>query len=194
MTAAGYVLGLLSILSGLAIADLVVSLNRLIRAGGKVKWDWLAPLGAAIAAASVVVAWWYGWQNTLDPAYTPTFGKFIVSLGQMVLLFLLSCAALPDNAPDEGTDLRAYYDDNGRYFWGLYALLTLSFLIKDVIILRMGDLPYMALGLVWAGFTLVVALALTFSRRRWLHMLLAPVILALAVVPNLGWSLPVAPA
>ena len=193
MTAAGYVLGLLSILSGLAIADLVVSLNRLIRAGGKVKWDWLAPLGAAIAAASVVVAWWFGWQNTLDPAYTPSFGRFFVSLGQMALLFLLSCAALPDDVPDQGIDLRAYYDANGRYFWGLYALLTTSFLIKDVIISRMGDLPYMVLGLAWAGFTLVMALVLAFSRRRWLHMLLAPVILALSMLPNLGWSLQVAP-
>lgn len=196
MTAAGYVLGLLSILSGLAIADLMVSLNRLIRAGSRVRWDWLPLVGAALAGCSVVVAWWFGWQNALDPTYTPAFGGFLMRLGQLLLLFLMACAALPDEIPAGGVDLKAYYDANGRYFWGLYAALTLVFLVKDVIILKGGggELWGLAVGVAWAGSTLVAALVLAFVRRRIVHAILAPLLLAGSILPNLYWSLSPAPA
>lgn len=190
MTAGGYVLALVSIISGLAISDVVISLNRLIRAHRRVQWDWLPLVAAAVAVGAIVVSWWFSWLIVIDPAYTPTFGRFLTALCQLVVLYLLACAALPDEIPDAGIDLRAYYEENGRYFWGLYAGLTAFFLIKDVIIVgaesSAGQGP---LGVIWAGAAFVAAALLSAFRRRAIHMALVPLLLAASILPNLAWSL-----
>jgi len=190
MTAAGYVLALITIISGLAISDVVISLNRLIRRHRQVRWDWLPLVGAGLATGSIVVSWWFGWQAALDPAYSPTFGFFLLVLLQLIILYLFACAALPDEIPAEGLDLRAYYDANGRYFWGLYAVLAGVFIAKDLVYLGIESAaPDPLVNYLWAGGTLAVAVLLTFVRRRWPHMVFAPLLLALTILPNLDWRL-----
>ena len=58
MTPFEYILPLVSVLVGLAIADLAVSFNRLLRARRRVTWDWLALLAAFIALVAVLDIWW----------------------------------------------------------------------------------------------------------------------------------------
>ncbi len=116
-----YLLLLAAVILGLAIADLAVSLNRLLRAGGKVKWDWLAPLAALVALLKIVTQWW-GWYQIQDKAKGATFEMFLWVLVVTLILFLLASASLPDETPEEGVDLKAYFDKVARYYFTLFVL------------------------------------------------------------------------
>ena len=190
MGAGGYVQALVTIISGLAIADIIISLNRVIRSHRRVRWDWLALVGVALAAVLVVVSWWLGWQMVANEAVRPTFGRFLLVLAQLTLLFLFACAALPDDIPAEGVDLKTYYDENSRYFWGLYSACAAMFLVKDVLLHGMhGPAGHGLVGAAWAALSLLAGVALCLVRRRWLHMILAPLLLITSIVPNLAWEL-----
>jgi hypothetical protein len=58
MSIAEYVAGFVSIMIGLALADLATSLQRLLRGGAKVRWDLLTPATALLVIASVISVWW----------------------------------------------------------------------------------------------------------------------------------------
>jgi hypothetical protein len=168
MTPFDYTSVLSSIIVGLALTDILVSLHRLLRAGRRVRWDWAAPAGAALVVLTLVQMWWllYGPTDT-----TVTIGQFLPLLVELVLLFLLASSALPDRVPDDGLDLKAYYDRNGPYFWTLFALalgwITISEgagvghdldALLNMLANRAADL--IALG---------VLVSLIFVRKRWWH-------------------------
>jgi hypothetical protein len=114
-----YVLTLASIIVGLGVADLLVSLQRLLRARARVRWDWAVPANALIVLMTNVQIWW----SLYDPADTPvTIGGFVPILIGLILLFLLTAATLPDEVPEAGIDLRDYYAASYGYIWTLYSL------------------------------------------------------------------------
>ena len=53
MSAFEYVSVLASVIIGLALVDILVSLNRLIRAAGLVRWHWAAPAAALLVVGAV---------------------------------------------------------------------------------------------------------------------------------------------
>jgi hypothetical protein len=114
-----YLLTFLSIVLGLAIADLCVSLNRLLGAGPRVGWDWLSPLAALVAFLKIVTQWWT-WFFAAPLAKGVTFEMFLAALTSAVLLYLIAAAALPDSV-EEGVDLRAYFERTRRRYWLLFA-------------------------------------------------------------------------
>lgn len=187
MTPFEYLLSLISVLVGLAIADLVTSLHRLLRARERVRWDWL-PLAAALLAVLAVLEFWWVFfqQQEMELGGLARIAGFLPVAGQLVLLFLMNAAALPDEVPAEGLDLSAFYEEQRSYFWGLYALY-----IASVITLRVATL----VGAGWeAGDWLVSVLpnavvlasfvALALTGRRWLH---TAIILLWLVVFNVNW-------
>jgi len=115
-----YLLLFLAIVLGLAVTDLCTSLNRLLGAGAKVRWDWLAPLAAIVAFLKIVTQWW-SWFTAAPIAKALTFEMFVGLLVSVVLLFLLASVSLPDNLEDEAIDLRAYYAQVSRRYWLLFA-------------------------------------------------------------------------
>ena len=131
MTAFEYVLPLVSVLAGLALADVAVSLHRLLRARRRVRWDAL-PLACAVLAALAVLNLWWGLFNSQETPFYQTLGGFLPLAALLVVLFLLNAAALPDAVPDEGMDLRAFYDANGPYFWSLYAVVVVLSIANNV--------------------------------------------------------------
>jgi hypothetical protein len=50
-----YLLILASVILGLAVSDIAVSLNRLLEV--RVRWDWLAPLAAVLAFLKITAQW-----------------------------------------------------------------------------------------------------------------------------------------
>jgi hypothetical protein len=115
-----YLLLFTAIILGLAVTDLAVSLHRLLGAGPRVKWDWLAPLAALVAFLKIVTQWW-SWHAAETLASAVTFEMFLALLTASVLLFLIAAAALPDEVrPDETVDLRAHYATVQRRYWGLF--------------------------------------------------------------------------
>ncbi len=188
MSAFEYLLIFLSILLGLAVSDICVSLNRLLGAGTKVRWDWLAPMAAMVALAKIVTQWWV-WFAASRLAKDVTFDMFFLLVVGGVLLFLMAAASLPDSVADAGVDLRAYYASASRRFWLLFCaqFLVINAFSTWIQIVALGA----RLG--WQTLALVVipafAITLAFIRNRLIHALALAALLALYVVQFAGHRL-----
>jgi hypothetical protein len=125
-----YLLLIVSILIGLAVADLSVSLHRLLRARHRVEWDWL-PLAAALLVLLLILQFWWAFYELGHADVWTRYWGFLVLSAALVGMFLLASAALPDAIPDAGLDLNVYYADNRRYFWTLFTLFALFAFVLD---------------------------------------------------------------
>ena len=184
-----YLIPLISVLVGLAIADLATSLHRLLRGRNRVEWDWL-PLATALLALLSVLDLWWGLYGAWDAA-SWTFGGFLPLAALLVVLFLINAAALPDDVPSEGLDLQAFYESNSSYFWFLFAIYVFIAIANnvgrrvasefpegvDVLSVLVGNAP----NLIILG--LYVALAL--SRNRPFHLV---TVVALLVFYIFQWA------
>ena len=185
MSVAEYIAAFVSIIIGLALADLVTSLQRLLRAGRRVSWDWLTPMAALLTMAFVINVWWtmYGSLLRLDRISVAAFVPDLISL---LLLFSIASSALPDEVPAEGLVLSRFYEDNRRWFWRLFALYTLWVTVVNGVRAASGGASAGTLAgvtvpnLVLA--TLMVVLAST--PRRRIHYAIVALLL---VVTALAW-------
>jgi hypothetical protein len=182
-----YLLALVSILIGLAVTDLSGSLHRLLRARPRVRWDWL-PLAAALLVMMLIFEfWWIFYGLGMSVAWTH-YGAFLVLAASLVCMFLLASATLPDEIPAEGIDLSRYYQENGRYFWGLFGLFVLLMIAVELIAIAESDHIRSAAVLQRTLLNLTFV-ALLFSlakvRNRRYHAVLVP---ALLVFLTLQWS------
>ena len=95
MTPFEYSLVLVSIFVGLAITDMLVSLHRILRSRTKIHWHWL-PLVAALLVLLTLLQFWWGFYQLGRIDVWNQYGAFLLLLLQLILMFLLACAALPD--------------------------------------------------------------------------------------------------
>ncbi|HLO20523.1 MAG TPA: hypothetical protein VK192_08515 [Sphingomicrobium sp.] len=103
---------------------------------------------------------------------------------QLILMFLLACAALPDEAPDR-LDLAAYYEHNRHYFWELFAMVALSAVLANFIAaFRRVPLPTLLLKAVPNLLFARLMLSLAFVRSKSYH---SGIICLLLLVMVLGW-------
>lgn len=185
-----FLVPLVSVFVGLAVTDVAKSLHVLLRARDRVRWDWL-PLAAALAP--VLSAWGLWWRlfSSADATAFLTLGGFLPLAAQLVVLYLLNAASLPDEVPASGLDLRAFYHANARYFWTLYAVFVAAFILQQAIGLAThgppdGATPAEAVWTLAGTFDeLVLFVGLAVVRRRWVHAVAVGVLLALMLV---GWS------
>jgi hypothetical protein len=180
-----YLLALVSILIGLAVADLSSSLHRLLRARRRVRWDWI-PLGAAVLVMMLILEfWWIFYSLGTSDAWTH-YGAFLVLAATLVCMFLLASATLPDDVPDAGLDLGGYYSENARYFWSLFSLFVLLMIAVEIVA-EPGHLR--DTGVILRTLLNLVMVALLFSlamvRNRRYHAVLVP---AVVVVLAVQWS------
>ena len=103
---------------GLTLIDVITSLNRLLRAGRRVKWDWVSPIAALLLVFELFNIWWRWRDGAISQA--STLGEALCLFGVLVLLFLSASATLPDDVPEEGLDLGDYFDGIRRYFFIVY--------------------------------------------------------------------------
>lgn len=172
-----YLLALVSILIGLALADLSSSLHRLLRARRRVRWDWL-PLAAALLVMMLILEfWWIFYGLGASPAWTH-YGAFLVLAVSLVCMFLLASATLPDEVPEEGLDLCQYYTENGRYFWSLFSLFVLLMVAVELVA-EWNHLRDAAM--LWRTLLNLTLVAFLFSlasvRNRGYHAVVVPVVL-----------------
>jgi len=184
-----YLLVFLSIVLGLALSDLCVSLNRLLEAGRRVRWDWLSPLAAIVAFLKILTQWWT-WFGSANVAKGMTFGMFALLMVAVVLVFLLAAASLPDRVEaEESVDLRAYYQQSSRRYWLLYAAhyVTVNVLAVWVQIALLHARPDWSLLL--AVFFPAAAIGLAFVRVRLLHAACLVALVALYLFQFAGHTL-----
>lgn len=115
-----YSLGLLTILMGLALADVTFSFHKLAVRARTIRWDG-RPLVAAALVIIECVRLWFGQWTLRNLSVALTFPIYFGLFVQMLVLVLLASACLPDGATDD-TDLTAFYEQRRRYFWALFAL------------------------------------------------------------------------
>ena len=175
----------LGIIVGLALANILASLHKLIEAGRRVRWSWLAPASAAYAATHTINEFWFTWIHHQHDAGQTIFTWYPSALA-FALLYLMCAASLPDDAAGGEVDLERYYIDNRKRFWGfsaaLHALNLLSWLKAFALsgfaqqFLHSGTVPMLANAAECA-----LSLTLVFTRVRWWH--------ALVLAALWGWSL-----
>jgi hypothetical protein len=188
MSIADFVLAFVGIIVGLGVADLLTSLHRLLRAGKRVIWHWATPSLAALMLLVTLVVWWWSftWYGHLTSESIAAFlPRFLV----LVLSFLMMAAALPDEIPDRGIDLKQYYLGPRVHLWSLMSATFGGFLLLywiDHWSLGMARL----VAVTWLPMTsLALALAAANSSRMWVHALAIGWIFTVVVYNNLLWSI-----
>jgi len=128
MSVIEYVSVFVSIVLGLAVAELGVSFHKLMRARRRVQWDWMSLALAFVMLLEVLQFWWlsYDW-------YAHTTGlrlvEFLPNLALLLLIYLMAAAVLPDEVPEAGLSLRSFYVDSARYFWSLVLAITVAIIL-----------------------------------------------------------------
>lgn len=124
---------LASIVLGVAIAFELEHLNGVLRAKN-VKWHWAQPLFALFVLLTIISFWWMAVSNAQNNPGPLSFGAFIPVMFLLVVLALLAAVSFPNDIPEEGLDLAAYYQETRTYQWGLMSLyfwsITAGFLFR----------------------------------------------------------------
>ena len=188
MSAFEFLLVFVTLILGLAVSDLCVSLNRLLEAGEKVRWDWLSPMAATVALLKICTLWWQ-WFGAARLAQGVTFDMFLLLVAGAVLVFLVAAAALPDRIEDAGVDLRIYYARSARRFWLLFGAQYLVVNVFDIWVQM--DVGGARLDWTTASIAILpaVAIVLAIVRNRALHTIGLAVLIALYLLRLAGHRL-----
>ena len=181
-----YLILFAAVILGLAVSDLAISLHRLLGAGARVRWDWLAPMAAVVAFLKIVTQWWT-WHASERLAAGLTWEMFLTLLAETVVLFLLAAAALPDET--EGPiDLAAHYAQASRGYWILFAA---QWLIGNLFgIWAQMRIERARLDLLQPPYLLLpVILSLIVVRNRWWHTLCLAALTAIYIGQFFGQTL-----
>jgi hypothetical protein len=179
VSVAEYIAAFISIVIGLSLADLATSLQRLLRAGERVKWDPLAPAAAILVAAFIINVWWTSFES-LNALRSISVAVFIPDLISLLLLFCLASSALPDEVPAT-LDLADYYRENRRQFWSLFVFYIVWVTAVAGLRAQLAGVPGNAMiGTVAPNLVLTsLMLVLIWTPRRWVHGLVIALLLAI---------------
>jgi hypothetical protein len=172
---------LITIVFGLMLTELFVSVHRLIRSRERVRWHWLPLLVTWYVLITVLKNWW-GFVFGGDDSAWGSGWVFLIYGHVLFLLYLVVSAVLPDEVPAAGLDLQEYYFETRRYFWGLLAGVSLALLIFAL--LRPMLFPGSSLNVMAVLSNVAmgaVALSLAWVRRFRYHAAVVIVLVALAV-------------
>jgi hypothetical protein len=168
-----FALGLFTVMIGLAITDIALSLHRLIRRHHTVRWDPLTLLGALFALLMTIGMWFdlWGIRNATSVRH---FFLYLVLLASFFVLFLVSASSLPDEV-DGPVDLRAFYASNRRYYWSLVTIFQVIYVALGLhftadMFARMPRLAVAVTAMQWSALVLIPG-AMIFVRSRTWHYL-----------------------
>lgn len=183
MSGTDYILGLLTIVTGLAISDMIVSLHSLLINRRYVKWDWLALVVVAFVFVLIINSWRITYVAFQGIAMGPPIWVFLMILLQNIALYLAARAVLPDRVEiGEPFDLREYYDFVDRYLWSAVSFAYGGFiLLSSLGTIIMGKIQFPNL-LVQAlvGFPIILALAIWPTRK--VHRIVVPLLFLWLIV------------
>ena len=178
-----YAIGLISILMSLALADIVISVHKIMRHRRTVRWDGRVLAATALVVLEVIRIWFAQW-TIRDTAVALTFPVYVFLFGHVLLLVLTALACLPDDV-DDGCDLSKFYDANRRYFWSAFTATQTAYFAGWFIFGgtqasstdTIGPLDWLRMLVPLAAFGLLI-----FVRRRWLDY-----VIPLAAIAFYGW-------
>jgi hypothetical protein len=176
MLSGDFAIGLMTIITGLAIADMVASMHGLLMNRAAVRWDWLAVLVAIYIFMLIVSSWGISYRTMGNQMINPPLWLFVVGLSQIIPLYLSARASLPDEVGDHGVSLANHYAAVSRYFWVSVAFTYVMFVAYGVFILGPSVLAGSYLS---PAAQLVIMVVLIAVPNRRLHALLVPAIVIL---------------
>ena len=190
-----YLAAFITIVLGLALADLLVSLHRLLRARRRVIWRPLPLLLALFVFLALLTGFFGAWDMTRWEGIT-YFGLLWYVVGS-VPSFLAACAVLPDEVPEGRFDLDQFYFDERRYVLGLLTVGAI-FGFMDTTFNGCDSLrrdPSVWVQFYLMNFALLAVMgAMILSERKWVHWLSIAILLGLSCYGFAEWKISGAPA
>jgi len=181
MSPVEHLIVLVSIIIGLAIADLLSSLRHLIRNRDRVRFHWLPLTWSALIFLQLVQIWWV-YFYFLQAEIWRSYFAYAFFLMVPVLLYLIASWILPDRDEAGRIDLREYYFRENGWIFGLIALAVVVQIASEL--LQGGDPfdPARIVQLSAAGLFASLAWTKNIRYHGAVTLLLTGLFLAFAVI------------
>jgi hypothetical protein len=164
-----YLAVLLSIVLGLAIAQILQGLRGLILTRAKVKLYAPAVIWAGLTLLIAIQGWWANFSMRTHANWT--FVALLVIILQAISVYMAAALVLPDVTGNEVIDLRDHYYAHRSWFFGALVASLIFSAGKDLVLA--GHLPR-PVNLEFHGIFALSCLVAAITRREWFHKLLAP--------------------
>ena len=162
MSAFDYLSVLLSIVLGLAIANVLARLAAVVTARERVDFYW-PPVAWAVWLFFISVQhWWAEWGVRHTQSWT--FGTYWLELLVPVDLFLLSALVLPERDQHGTLDLGAWFFHNRRWFFAVMFFLPAASIAGELA--RSGHVASTLNLAFLIAFEVVIAAAFVLKSRR----------------------------
>jgi len=165
---------------GLGVTLVLTSLLAAFRARGRVRGDWVPLVWAAYVLALQFQYWWGSWTLVGRPSWTVV--SFGIPLVLASLLFVAAGLVLPSGPGPYPSDLRAYFERDGKY--AVAALGVRGIVAIGANVAVAGENPFIGLHIAILGQVAAASLCFfaTSRRMRVLATLLFGVVAGISVV------------
>ena len=137
MDSFSYLSVILSIVFGLAIAQVLLALRALILTRAKVKLYPPTVIWASLALLIPIQAWWADFILRKDANWT--FFAFLIVMLQAISIYMIAALVLPDISGENVVDLREHFFTHRSWFFGAAFASVVFSLLKTLAI--HGHLP-----------------------------------------------------
>ena len=168
MDAFGYLSVLLSIILGLAVAQVLQGYRAILLARGRLRLSGAVLIWSGLLLLFVAQAWWASFG--LRERTHWDFLSFVVILLQMILLYMLTALVFPDVGSRGTVDLVEHFERHRRAFFGFLIAMLATSIAKDFVLDHRLPSP-MNLG--FHIFLVGIGLAGIFGRSARLQLGLA---------------------
>ena len=169
MESFNYLSVLISIILGLAIAQVLQGVRGLVLTRSKVKLYTPTIVWTGMALLIAIQVWWASFSMRQEASWN--FLGLLTIVLQAISVYMIAALILPDARADDAVDLREHYFAHRHWFFGALLAAIVFSLLKELVIY--GRLP----RLLDMGFQLsfgVIAITAMLLRQEWFHKLLAP--------------------
>jgi len=132
MDAFSYLSVLISIILGLAIAQVLQGYRALLLARGRVRIDPAPLIWSGLILLFAAQAWWASFGLTARKDWD--FLDFAVILLQMALLYMLSALVLPDVPAEQPVDLAGHFERHRKAFFAFLIAMLASSILKEAVL------------------------------------------------------------
>lgn len=166
MTTIEFIAILVSIVVGLAVAEVLQGFAESLRHRSSVHGYW--PLFVFATIVLVMAIWTVRWLWIAEDLGTWTWAELALALAPGLVIFVMARLTFPQEV--EGSDLRTYYFEQSNFLWGLSALFVA---MAELRVLTLGDaVPHADARVAAHAMRLgafLLCLVLSISKQRRVH-------------------------
>lgn len=126
-----YLSVLVSIIVGLAMSHLLSGTARLIQSRRRVKWYLPTLIWLVLLFLAQVQIWWAAFEARADLDWN--FFGFLSFLLIPACAYVLCYLLVPDFEPGDDVDLARSFQDNQRWFFGLFVVIVSISMARDLV-------------------------------------------------------------